>query len=76
MAEGKLEAKDFMMLGLFEKMMSRDAKLESKRNLDEDEGDSDGEDLDRSRRGLRQVNDLNQIALDIKVHPTRIIKEF
>jgi len=76
MAEGKLEAKDFMMLGLFEKMMRRDAKLESKRDLDEEEGDSDGEDLDRSRRGLRQVNDLNQIALDIKVHPTRIIKEF
>ena len=25
---------------------------------------------------MRQVNDLNQIALDIKVHPTRIIKEF
>ena len=76
MAEGKLEAKDFMMLGLFEKMMRRDAKSESKRDLDEEEGDSDGEDLDRSRRVLWQVNDFSQIALDIKVHPTRIIKEF
>ena len=50
MAEGKLEAKDLMMLGLFEKMMKPDVR--SKRDADKGENDSDGETLDRSRMGF------------------------
>ena len=65
-----------MMLSLVEKMMKSDVKVEARRYANEEEDDSEGKTVDRSLRGLRQVNDLNQIAMDIKVHPTRIIREF
>jgi hypothetical protein len=76
MAEGKLETKDLMMLSLVESMMNSDARVEARRDSSEGEDDSEGEAVDRSRRGLRQYNDSNQIAMDIKVHPARIIREF
>jgi hypothetical protein len=52
MAESKLESKDLMMLSLFEKMMKRDAKVDARRDSNEDGDDSEGETVDRSRRGL------------------------
>ena len=76
MAEGKLEEKDLRMLSLVEKVMKRDAKVEARQDSNEDEDDSEGETVDRWLRGLRRVDDSNQIAIDTKVHPTRIIEGF
>lgn len=62
-----------MALG-FQEMIKSDSK--SKQENSAGDKDSDGETYDTSRRGLKQIDDSNQITLDIKVHLVRIIKEF
>ena len=72
---GQIDVKDFLLISALMKMNGRGAR--KNRGPEDESGNSDEERSGgRGHRGLRQINDLEQITTDIHENPKRIIREF